>query len=76
LAFDCGRDSSWLHGWRFPYSELIGVGRRSALKAFGSGLEWSIGQSFAVTFRSGYRVRLVVLRGVGGVAWVGFGIEV
>jgi hypothetical protein len=59
-----------------PYSELIGVDRRSALETFGSGLEWSIGQSFAVTFRSGYSVRLVVLRGVGGVAWVGFGIEV
>jgi hypothetical protein len=58
-----------------PYSELIGVDRRSALETFGSGLEWSIGQSFTVTFGSGYCVRLVVLRAVGGVAWVGFGIE-
>jgi len=56
--------------------ELIGVDRRNALEAFGSRLEWSIGWSFAITFRSGYGVRLVVLRGVGGVAWVGFGIEV
>jgi len=56
--------------------ELLGVDRRSAPEAFGSGLERSIGRRFAVTFRSGYGVRLVVLRGVGGVAWIGFGIEV
>jgi hypothetical protein len=56
--------------------ELIGVDRRSALEAFGSGLEWSIGRSFAVTFRSGYSVRLVVLRGVRGVARIGFRVEV
>jgi hypothetical protein len=59
-----------------PYSKLIGVDRRSALETFGNGLEWNNGQSFAVTFRSGYSVRLVVFRGVGGVAWFGFGIEI
>jgi hypothetical protein len=56
--------------------ELIGVDRRSALEAFGARFEWSIGRSFAITFRSGQGVRLVVLGGVGGVARVGFGIEV
>jgi hypothetical protein len=56
--------------------EFIGVDGRSALEALGGRLEWSIGWSFAITFRSGYGVRLVVLWGVGGVAWVGFGIEV
>jgi hypothetical protein len=56
--------------------ELIGVDRRNALEAFGSGLEGSIGRSFAVTFGSDYGVRLIVLRGVGGVARVGFGVEV
>jgi hypothetical protein len=50
--------------------------RRSALEAFGSGLEWSIGRSLAVTFGSGYGIRLVVLRGVGGVARIGFGIGI
>jgi hypothetical protein len=56
--------------------ELIGVDRRSALEAFGSGLEWSIWWCFTVTFGSGYGVRLVILGGVGGVAWIEFGIEV
>jgi len=50
--------------------------RRNALEAFGSGLEWRIWWSFGITFRSGYGVRLVVLRGVGGVARVRFGVEV
>jgi hypothetical protein len=52
------------------------VSIKGALETFRSGPEWSIGWSFAVTFRSGNGVRLVVLRGVGGVAWIGFGIEV
>jgi hypothetical protein len=55
---------------------LTRVNRRSALEAFGSGLEWSIGRVLAITFRSGYGVRLIVLRGVARVARVGFGIEV
>jgi hypothetical protein len=33
------------------FLDLSGVNRRSALEAFESGLEWSIGQSFAITFR-------------------------
>ena len=49
---------------------------RSALETFGSGLEWSIGRILAVAFGSGDGVRLIVLRSVGGVARVGFGIEV
>jgi hypothetical protein len=65
-----------LHQLAMAYLELIGVDRRSALEAFGSGLGWSIWRCFAVTFRSGYGVRLVVLRGVGRVARVGFGVEV
>jgi hypothetical protein len=56
--------------------ELIDVDRRNALEAFGSGLEWRIGRSFGITFRSGYGVRLIVLRGVGGVTQIGFGVEV
>ena len=55
---------------------LLASTGRSALKAFGSGLEWSIGRVLAVTFGSGYGVRLIVLRSVGRVARVGFGIEV
>jgi hypothetical protein len=58
------------------FSGLIGVNRRSAPKAFGKGLEGSIRQSLAVTFRSGDGVGLVVLRAVRGVARVGFGVEV
>jgi hypothetical protein len=55
---------------------LLTPHRRRALEAFGSGLEWSIGRVLAVTLGSGYGVRLVVLRGVGRVARVGFGVEV
>jgi hypothetical protein len=50
--------------------------RRRALEAFGSGLERSIGRVLAVTLGSGYGVRLIVLRSVGRVARVRFGIEV
>jgi hypothetical protein len=46
------------------------------LKAFGGRLQWSIGRSFAVTFGGSYGIRFVVFRGVGGVAWIGFGIEI
>jgi hypothetical protein len=46
------------------------------LEAFGCGLEWSIGRVLAVAFGGGYSVRLVVLRSIGRVAWVGIGIEV
>jgi hypothetical protein len=56
--------------------ELIGVDRRRALESFGSGFEWSVGWRFVVTFGSGYGVGLVVLRGVGGVVRVWFGVEV
>jgi hypothetical protein len=56
--------------------QLLASNRRSALEAFGSGLEWDIGWVLGVAFGSSYGVRLVVLRSVGGIAWVGFGIEV
>jgi hypothetical protein len=46
------------------------------LEAFRSGFERSIGRCFVVTFRGGYGVGLVVLGSVGGVARIGFGIEV
>jgi hypothetical protein len=49
---------------------------RSALEAFGSGCERDVRRVFVVTLRCGYSVGLVVFRGVGGVAWVGCGIEV
>jgi hypothetical protein len=39
----------------------MGVDRRSALHAFRSGPEGSVGWSFAVTFRSGYGIGLIVL---------------
>jgi hypothetical protein len=55
---------------------LLTPHRRSALEAFGSGLEWSIGRVLAVTFGSGYGVRLVVLRSIGRVAQGRFPIEV
>jgi hypothetical protein len=35
--------------------------RRSALEALRSGAEGSVGWSFAVTFRSGYGIGLIVL---------------
>ena len=49
---------------------LLTPHRTSALEAFGSGLQWSIGWVFAVAFGSGDGVRLIVLRSVGGVARV------
>jgi hypothetical protein len=55
---------------------LLTPHRRRALEAFGSGLEWSIGRVLAVAFGSCDGVRLIVLRGVGRVARVGFGVEV
>jgi hypothetical protein len=58
------------------YIQLLASKRRSALEAFGSWLQWSIGRVLAVAFGSGDGVRLVVLRGVGRVARVRFGIEV
>jgi hypothetical protein len=55
---------------------LLTPHRRRALEAFGSWLERSIGRVLAVTLGSGYGVRLIVLRSVGRVARVRFGIEV
>jgi hypothetical protein len=46
------------------------------LETVRSGLQRSIRRSFVVTFRSGYGVGFVILRSVGGVARIGFGVEV
>jgi hypothetical protein len=56
--------------------ELPASKRRRALEAFGSGCERNIRRIFVVALGCGYGVGLVVLRGVGRVARVGFGIQV
>jgi hypothetical protein len=56
--------------------EFVSVDGPDALHTIWSGLEGSIGQIFGVTLGSGYSIGFVIFRAVGGVAWIGFGVEI